>query len=48
MVGIVGCNEALFVQVLLLAREMTIIKTGTVVLDGTNIRAKRQPPRIVL
>ncbi len=31
--------EALFVQVLLLAREMGVLKMGTVALDGTKIRA---------
>src|ERR1700739_608766 len=31
--------EALFVQVLLLAREMRMLKLGTVVLDGTKIHA---------
>src|SRR5208283_4236067 len=31
--------EALFVQVLLLAREMGVLKMGTVALDGTKIHA---------
>ncbi len=31
--------EALFVQVLLLAREMGVLKLGTVALDGTKIHA---------
>ena len=31
--------EALFVQVLLLAREMGLLKVGTVALDGTKIHA---------
>ena len=31
--------EALFVQLLLLAREMGVLKLGTVALDGTKIRA---------
>ena len=31
--------EALFVQVLLLAREMGVVKMGTVTLDGTKIHA---------
>src|SRR5271165_6949949 len=31
--------EALFVQVLLLAREMGVLNTGTVALDGTKIHA---------
>ena len=32
-------TEALFVQVLLLAREMDVLKMGTVALDGTKIHA---------
>ncbi len=32
--------EALFVQVLLLAREMGVLKMGTVALDGTKIHAR--------
>ena len=31
--------EALFVKVLLLAREMGVLKMGTVALDGTEIHA---------
>ena len=31
--------EALFVQVLLLAREMGVLQLGTVALDGTKIHA---------
>ena len=31
--------EALFVQVLLLAREMGVLKMGTIALDGTKIHA---------
>ena len=31
--------EALFVQVLMLAREMGVLKMGTVALDGTKIHA---------
>ena len=33
--------EKLFVQVLLLAREMGVLKMGTVALDGTKVHAKR-------
>jgi transposase len=32
-------TEGLFVQVLLLAREMDVLKMGTVALDGTKIHA---------
>ena len=35
--------EALFVQVLLLAREMGVLKMGTVALDGTRDPRQRQP-----
>lgn len=36
--------EALFVQVLLLAREMGVVKLGTVALDGTKIHANASRP----
>src|SRR5580658_8584642 len=36
--------EALFVQVLLLAREMGVLKMGTVALDGTKIHANASRP----
>jgi transposase len=39
--------EALFVQVLLLAREMGVLKMGTVALDGTKIHANARAPRSV-
>lgn len=37
--------EALFVQVLMLAREMGLLKLGTVALDGTKVHAnaRRRP-----
>ena len=34
--------EGLFVRVLLLAREMGVLKLGTVALDGTKIHARKQ------
>ena len=37
--------EALFVQVLLLAREMGVLKMGTVALDGTKIHANASRAR---
>ena len=38
--------EALFVQVLLLARKMGLLKVGTVALDGTKIHAENRDPRL--
>ena len=37
--------EELFVQVLVLAREMGVLKMGTVALDGTKNPRQRQPPQ---
>ena len=36
--------EALFVQVLCIAREMKLLKLGTVALDGTKMHANASPP----
>jgi transposase len=37
--------ERLFVEVLMLAREMGMLKLGTVALDGTKIHANALPPQ---
>jgi len=38
-----GFSESEFIQVLLLAREMGVLKMGTIGLDGTKIPRQCQP-----